>query len=128
MTDLMDPGLDAVLDDVMFGSPVKPGTYDARLKSLTPFKATYEGEERTLIRWAFDVAVEDGVEEIDGVTSLATGGKSKMKGWVTSLLGRQPEAGERLGALELPGRTCMVVVELNDAGYPKVGAVLPPKR
>lgn len=124
-TNLMDPG---ILDEVMFGSPVKAGTYDARLKELVPFKATYEGEDRTLIRWTFEVAVDEGIEEIDGVTSLATGGKSKMKGWVTSLLGRQPEAGERLGELKLPGRSCMVVIELNDAGYPKVGAVLPPKR
>ena len=126
MTDLMRPG--PSIDDVMFGSSIKAGTYDARLKAIEGFKATFEGEERDLIRWTFEVAVDEGVEELDGVTSMATGGKSKMRGWVTSLLGRQPEAGEKLGKLGLVGKVCMVVVALNDAGYPKIDAVLPPKR
>lgn len=116
------------LDDIVFGSPVKAGTYDARLKALVPFDAQYEGEERHLIKWVFQVAVDEGIEELEGVTSRATGPKSKMRGWVASLLGRQPDGGERLGGLGLVGKPCMVVIALDDGGYPKVDAVLPPKR
>jgi hypothetical protein len=116
------------LDAVMFGSDVKAGTYDARLTALAGFTADFEGEARNLIRWTFEAVDGDLVVEVDGVTSTNTGKKAKARAWVTGLLGREPAAGERLGSLGLIGRECMIVVGINDDGYPKVEAVLPAKR
>ena len=115
------------------GIEVEPGTYLATLTDLTDF--TYDDAEgsKTLRRWTF--AADDWVDAagnhitLDGVSSLATGPKSKAYGWTAALLGRTPVTGETLRKSDLVGRDAMVTVILNDDGFSKIATVVPaPKR
>jgi hypothetical protein len=126
--------------DLNFGTPIpkaEPGTYPAILVGVEPFKIN-EGtaEAKTLIRWEFSL---DGTEDpelpgqtiiLDGVTSTATGPRSKMRPWVQALLGRNLEEQLSLSSLraQVLGHPCLVMVEINEAGYSKVANVVPPPR
>jgi hypothetical protein len=126
--------------ELNFGKPIpkaEPGTYPALLGGIEPFLIN-EGtaDAKTLLRWDFLIA---GVEDpevpgqaliLDGVTSLATGARSKMRAWVTALLGRGLD--EKVGLSELRSqlvnKECFVQVEINESGYSKVANVVPPAR
>lgn len=126
--------------DLNFGTPIpkaEPGTYPAVLVGVEPFRIN-EGtaEAKTLIRWEFSL---DGFEDpeqpgfnliLEGVTSTATGQRSKMRPWVAALLGRAIDDQLTLSALreQVKGKACQVIVEINDAGYSKVANVVPPPR
>lgn len=126
--------------ELNFGKPIpkaEPGSYPAVLVGVDPFLIN-EGtpEAKTLMRWDFSL---DGIEDpevpgvpliLDGVTSLATGPRSKMRPWVTALLGRELDEAISLSALrsQLLGHPCLVRVEINDSGYSKVADVAPPIR
>lgn len=126
--------------ELNFGTPIpkaEPGSYPALLVGIEPFKINENTPEaKTLIRWEFSL---DGVEDpetpgqpliLDGVTSTATGPRSKMRPWVAALLGRNLEEAISLGALrsQLLGHPCLVTVEINEAGYSKVANVIAPPR
>lgn len=118
--------------ELNFGAPIpkaEPGSYPAMLVGIEPFKIN-EGtaEEKTLIRWDFSL---DGLEDpevpgqalvIDGVTSTATGERSKMRPWLVALIGKAPDERLSLSALRdtAVGRECLVTVEINKSGYSKV--------
>jgi hypothetical protein len=122
--------------ELNFGTPIpkaEPNTYPAILVGIEPFRIN-EGtaDAKTLIRWEFSL---DGIEDpetpgmnliLDGVTSLATGPRSKMRPWVTALLGRSLDEAVSLSALrgQLVGKPCLAVVVINDAGYSKVDNVV----
>jgi hypothetical protein len=126
--------------ELNFGKPIpkaEPATYPAMLTGIEPFQIN-EGtaDAKMLLRWDFSL---DGLEDpevpglalvLDGVTSLATGPRSKMRAWVTALLGRALD--EKIGLADLRkqavGRECFVTVEINEAGYSKVANVVPPVR
>lgn len=126
--------------ELNFGKPIpkaEAATYPAVLTGIDPFKIN-EGtaEAKTLLRWDFMLA---GVEDpevpgqsliLDGVTSLATGPRSKMRAWVTALLGRALDEKIGLSGLRtaLINKECFVQVEINEAGYSKVANVVPPVR
>lgn len=126
--------------ELNFGTPIpkaEAGTYPAMLVGLEPFKIN-EGtnDAKTLIRWEFSLDGTDDPEIpgqpiiLDGVTSLATGPRSKMRPWVTALIGHNLEEQLALSALRMQvlGKACLVTVEINDAGYSKVANVVPPPR
>jgi hypothetical protein len=125
--------------ELNFGKPIpkaQPATYPAMLVGIEPFVIN-EGtpEAKTLIRWAFSLDDEIDPETnstliLDGVTSTATGPKSKMRPWVTALLGRSLDEAVTLSALKAQavGRPCLVVVDINDDGYSKVFNVIPPAK
>ncbi len=118
--------------ELNFGAPVpkaEPGSYPAMLVGIEPFLIN-EGtpEQKTLIRWDFSL---DGLEDpdapgtalvIDGVTSTATGERSKMRPWLVALIGKAPDEKLSLSALRdtAVGRECLVTVEINKSGYSKV--------
>lgn len=115
------------------GYTVEPGTYPAMLTALEDFDYDDGEGKKTLRRWTFaldgEVDPEGKAVTIDGVSSLATGPKSKAFGWLTALLARAPVTGEKFTPSMLVGRECMVTVELNADGFSKVAAVVPqPKR
>ena len=126
--------------ELNFGKPIpkaEAATYQALLTGIEPFKIN-EGtaDAKTLLRWDFLLA---GVEDpevpgqsliLDGVTSLATGPRSKMRAWVTALLGRALDEKIGLSGLrqQLLNKECFVQVEINEAGYSKVANVVPPVR
>jgi|SRR6185312_5638658 len=126
--------------ELNFGTPVpkaEPGSYPAICVGVTPFTINENTpESKVLLRWEFSL---DGIEDpdapgfnviLDGVTSTATGPKSKMRAWVTSLIGHAPD--ERIGLSELRkqvvSKPAVVKVEINESGYSKVADVLPPMR
>lgn len=114
------------------GYTVEPGTYEATLIALEDFQYDDGEGNKTLRRWTFGLESEVDPEgkpiTIDGVSSTATGPKSKAFGWLAALLGRPPVTGETFTPSMLVGRGCMVTVELNAEGYSKVAAVVPQPR
>jgi hypothetical protein len=103
---------------------VADGTYPATLTKLEPFTAEREGEPVDLIRWTF--AIEDanvGPVEVAGVSSRARGPRAKSVAWLAALVpGAKP--GTNFRARELIGRECLVVIEHDDNGFPRVGNVV----
>lgn len=114
------------------GYTVEPGTYEATLIGLEDFQYDDGEGNKTLRRWTFGLENEIDPEgkpvTIDGVSSTATGPKSKAFGWLTALLNRAPVTGETFTPSMLVGRGCMVTIELNAEGYSKVAAVVPQPR
>lgn len=126
--------------ELNFGTPIpkaEAGTYAALCVGVEPFVIN-EGtaDAKTLIRWEFSLDGTDDPETpgqpviLDGVTSTATGPRSKMRPWVGALLGRNLEEALSLSALraQVLGHPCQVVVEINDSGYSKVANVIAPPR
>jgi hypothetical protein len=113
-------------DDLVFSSGgVPPGMYDARVTAITSKDVQWQGEDLHLLEWAFQVETPEGIEEVTGSTSTKTGPSAKMPAWTTALIGRAPQAGERIPRSALIGRSCTVVVVTSDKGYAKVDAVVP---
>jgi hypothetical protein len=123
------PAAPADDDDLTFGGGgVKPGWYDGRVVSVEPKTIVWQDEERPILEWRFQVATDEGVEEVEGTTSRSTDPRSKLHGWVTALIGRAPKTGETLKRSALVGLRCTVHVEVPEGKtYPKVAAVLPPR-
>ena len=129
--------------ELNFGKPIPKAeerSYAAICVGIDPFPINENTPEaKTLIRWDFSL---DGLEDpeqpgfnviIDGVTSLATGAKSKMRGWVTAISGVSLDEKISLTALRqlCVGKPCLVRVTNRDqngieTGYSKAGDVLPP--
>ena len=97
---------------------IPAGTYPAKLDTIEVREGVqFEGEFRV---WTF--ALDNG-SSVSGSSSMNTGSKSKGGRWIRNLLGRKPEKGE---TVRLSGLPCLVVVEEDDKGWPKVADVLPP--
>jgi hypothetical protein len=109
-------------DEIVFGgdaTDIPPGTYPGKLVSIVTKQSAQFGDFRA---WDFEL---DSGSVVGGGTSMAMSSRSKGGQWAVALLGRLPETGEKIGQA-LMGRPCLVVVGLNDNGWPKVTAVLPP--
>lgn len=79
-----------------------------------------DGDEFTLFDWTF--ATEEGVEITDS-TSTKTGPKSKMRRWISALIGRVPAKDEGFDPVDLVGRQAVATIEANEDGWPKVTAL-----
>jgi hypothetical protein len=119
---------------------IEPGTYEATLAAISeprtifPTTGANAGQEVEILDWTF---VLDGGEEIRGTTSLSSGPKSKLFGWMTALLGgKAPEVGAALawtddghvtlGGQQLDGRIVNATIGLNEGGWPKITALSAP--
>jgi hypothetical protein len=129
--------------ELNFGKPVPKAeerSYAAICVGIDPFLINENTPEaKTLLRWDFSL---DGLEDpdqpglnviVDGVTSLATGPKSKMRAWVRAVAGMDLDEKVTLTALRqlCVGKPCVVRVTNRDqagieTGYSKAGDVLPP--
>ena len=96
---------------------IPEGTYPATLKSMAVKHSEKFGSD--FRAWDFELA---NGSIVGGSSSTATNSRSKGGKWIAALLGRKPVEGE---SINLIGRPCLVVVVEND-GWPKVDAVLPP--
>jgi hypothetical protein len=123
-----------------FGKPIPkalPGGYPAHCQGIETFTIN-EGtaDAKTLIRWVFTLDGTDdpefpGTEIIlDGVSSFATGKRSKMRKWVTALFGEEPDDRMTFSGLlaAIKGQPCIVTVAINDDGYSKADDIAPPLR
>lgn len=124
-------------EDVFVFGPlydVADGEHPAQLVELSTIDVEYDGEMRKRVRW--DFAPDDAGSQDDGApvivtgwSSTSTGEKSTARRWLAALLGADGIAnGRRLRRPDLIGKTCRIVVEHDDNGYPKVALVLAPKR
>lgn len=111
---------------------VEDGTYQATLVAIEPLTVEYEdtesgkSEERELVRWVF--ALEDG-RTVRGLTSRASGPKSKMYSWLGQLVGTDAlVTGARFSRRDLVGREALVTVGRDRNRFATVtGIVAPPK-
>jgi hypothetical protein len=99
---------------------VDEGIYPAVLTKLD--LKTIEGGDTFRI-WTFDVTADGEVKKITASSSLMLGPKSKAYKWVSALLGRRPEPGEKIEVVGYPCQLHLIVDE--DTGYNKVESVLP---
>jgi hypothetical protein len=125
-----EPASVPVADDeaLTFGSPILPGTYRGKSLAVEPARIETDDGPKDLLRWTFVIDVDGRGEEIDALSSRNTGPRAKSYAWATALLGRVPGPGERVRLVDLGGRDCLVSVETDDNGYPKIGGVMAPTR
>ncbi len=98
---------------------VMPDVYDAILTAVETIPP--KGQNTEYRRWQFTLADGSG-RTVPGSSSMQTTPGSKAGKWIAALIGRTPAVGEKLDIL---GKPCKVVVELNENGYEKVALVLP---
>lgn len=109
-------------DEITFGgdaTDIPPATYPATLAGIVTKTSDAFGDFRS---WDFTL---DNGSTVSGASSMSMSPKSKGGKWCIALLGRKPETGEAVGEA-MVGRPCLVVVVVNDDGWPKVDTVLPP--
>ncbi|HVM29545.1 MAG TPA: hypothetical protein VM305_02060 [Candidatus Limnocylindrales bacterium] len=106
-----------------FGGP--DGAYQATLVAIEgprPATNSRTGEEFSLLDWVF--AIEGAPDDaclVWASTSVASGPKSKMYGYLTALLGgRAPAVGQSFEAADLVGRQALVTIRRDEDGWLKV--------
>ena len=99
---------------------VEEGVYPAVVTKLD-LKETEAGD--TFRIWHFDVTAEGETKKITAASSLMLGPKSKAYKWISAILGRRPEPGEKIEVVGYPCQVHLIVDE--DTGYNKVETVLP---
>jgi hypothetical protein len=106
-----------------FGGP--DGAYQATLVAIEgprPATNSRTGEEFSLLDWVF--AIEGAPDDaclVWASTSVASGPKSKMYGYLTALLGgRAPTVGQSFEASDLVGRQALVTIRRDEDGWLKV--------
>ncbi len=100
---------------------VEPGTYPAVLDSVEAKTSQAFGDF-----WAWNFLIGD--TPVGGATTPKLGANTKARRWTEAIVGRPLELDEEVDYGKLEGRSCLVVIELNDKGYSKVAEVLAPIR
>lgn len=106
-----------------------PATLVALTRKKLPSQFDASGFAPAII-WTFALEDLEGTT-VDGTTSEATGPKSKARPWLEALLGKAQTAQMLKGLINrnaLIGRQALILVAINDNGYPKVANVLPPQK
>jgi hypothetical protein len=106
-----------------FGGP--DGAYAATLVAIEgprPATNSRTGEEFELMDWVFAIdGAPDDACLVWASTSVASGPKSKMYGYLTALLGgRAPAVGQAFEASDLVGRMALVTIRRDEDGWTKV--------
>jgi hypothetical protein len=108
-------------------STLEPGTYKAQLvgtsiksggKFVTPVNP--EGKYRV---WDWAVEKDGELVPFSDTTSINNGSKTKSYARLTALLGKAPQAGDKIE--DPTGKTVMLQVVEKENGFAKVEAVLP---
>lgn len=104
---------------------VPAGNFPAVLEAvtITNIVSAFSPQGKDMREWHFLANVNGDMQPISGLTSMSTGPASNAYRWLAALLRRELKAGE---SIEDPiGQNCIVVVALNQKGYPAVKDVLP---
>ena len=110
-------------------SDIPPGTYKATLLGVTvksggKFVTPQNPDGRYRVwDWGVEVPGEAELQPFSDTTSLNNGPKTNSYARLTALLGKAPQAGEKLDAPT--GKTVMLQISQKENGFPKVDAVLP---
>jgi hypothetical protein len=95
------------------------GVYPAVLDGIREGENDYGGFRR----WRFSVTTPEGERMVTAMTSDASGPKSKAYKWASTLLGRKPGTDEE----QLVGLGCQLHLIVNEEGFNRIEALLPPK-
>jgi len=101
------------------GPDIKDGTYPAVLESVKEDSGQY-GKFR---KWTWLIEHENKIEPLTCYTSALTSTGSKSYRWLTGLLGKEPQVGERYE--DPTGTRVLVSVIRNKNNFPTVDEVTP---
>jgi hypothetical protein len=112
-------------------SDVEAGTYPATLiavnEKMIPSKFT-DDPSGLAPAWEWVFSLDSG-DEVNGLTSTYVTPKSRAFGYLVAMMGKDKVInGAGFDLIDLIGRKALVVVEINDAGWPRVTGVMPPMR
>jgi hypothetical protein len=99
---------------------VPDGTYPAVLESVIEESGGKFGAQR---KWTFLVEHDGKIDSLSGLSSTNTSPGSKSYQWLSALLGKEPQVGERYE--DPTGTRVLLQLKKNDKGYMKIEAVLP---
>lgn len=121
-----------------FGGFSDGGSYDGPLEDNRVYPATLTNLVERYIEagqwpgwkviWTFAIEGKTSTEEIETMSSTATGESSKAGPWLVSLVGKaryDERATKPITKEELIGRECAILVQFSDKGWPRVTSVLP---
>lgn len=101
---------------------IEEGLYEADFEGIQPGP---DGQYGPSIQWNFTAYIDGEPEKVNGLSSPSTSVNGKAYGWLTAILGRQPEVDEKVDLDALKGSRCRVLVEDNKKGWPTVTDVKP---
>ena len=102
------------------GAPdIADGTYPAVLESVSEDDGQY-GKFR---KWTWLIEHDGKIDSLTTRTSANTGTGSVSYQYLTALLGKAPQVGERIE--DPTGTRVLLQLVKNDKGWPKITAVLP---
>lgn len=105
---------------------IPKGSYDATVEKIEEdtVHSKYSGKDEQRLRWRFKIESDDEEHDgtlVDGMTSLATGPRSKLRQWVRAFYG-DVEEGSGFDLDEIEGQSCKIQVThsktLRDDGQP----------
>jgi hypothetical protein len=105
------------------GDNIEAGVYPARLSNVEVKQSKADGSDFRV--WTFKAKVGDDIIDISGTTSMSNATNGKAFGWITAILGRQPQVGEKVTLDLLKGTTVNVVVMKDANGFSKVESLAP---
>lgn len=104
-----------------------PGTYKAQLAGVqVKDGGTFKGPNNPTGAyrvWDWLIEKDGELQPLSVTSSINTGPRSTSYAWLTALLGRAPQAGEKIE--DPTGKTVVLQIGKKENGYPKVEAVLP---
>lgn len=106
--------------EIPTGTPIEPGNYTAMLERVEVDPGGSFGSFR---KWHWIVDVNGEATPMTALTSENTGPQSKSYQWLTALLGRTPQAGEKIE--DPTGKRVVLTIEKNAKGFPTVVLVAP---
>ncbi len=110
------------------GIEIPDGVYSVILTAISEPKTVQvsrgpkAGTEMDLLDWTFavDGGEHEGVE-ISTSTSMASGPKSKLFGYLTALLGgKPPVVGQSFEKTDLVGRLALATIRRDESGWPRI--------
>jgi len=102
------------------GPEIEPGTYKAQLARTEIKSGGKFGDGRFRV-WHWIVDVNGEATELSDSTSLSTDPRSNTYSRLLALLGRAPQAGEKLE--DPTGKTVVLTLSKKENGFPKIDAV-----
>ncbi len=111
------------------GSSVPAGSYLARFDKVetTEFTDKKTGTKEPKLKWWFVIASGKYTNQRLGtLTGVDVRPTTQAGRFVTGVVGKQIETGQKINLEECYGKTCLIVTEQSDSGFSKIKSVSPP--